>query len=115
MTVCQLYAQRQTPPTGEVRLKARAIMGPRHGAAFVDPDCPPGSAITFRFADHLPPNSTAAQFDRALTGDVMDLSLRTFDSQVVGTYTAASEANPRGMFSVDHVDWFRKQPPPTSP
>ena len=114
MTVCQLYAQRQTPPAGEVRVKARALMGPRHGAAFVDPSCPPGTAITFRFADRLPPNSKAAQFDRALTGDVTDLSLRTFDAEVVGTYTAASEANPRGMFSVDHVDGFRKQPSPKS-
>lgn len=111
MTVCQLYASRQSPPAGEIRLKASAYMGPRHGAIFVDPLCPPGTAIGFRFADQLPPTSKAAQFDRALTGDVMDLSLRAFDVEVVGTYTAASEANPRGLFYVNHVDWFRKQPP----
>ncbi|MEY2153018.1 hypothetical protein AB7849_19090 [Rhodanobacter sp. 115] len=114
MTVCQLYASRQSPPMGEIRLKARALMGPRHGAAFVDPHCPPGTAIGFRFADHLPPTSKAAQFDRALTGDVMDVSLRVFDAEVIGTYTAASEANPRGLFYVDHVDWFRKKPSPRS-
>lgn len=111
VTVCQLYAQRQTPPVGEVRLQARALMDPRHGAIFVDPHCPPGTAIPFRFVDHLPPASKAAQFDHALTGDVMDLSLRSFEAEVIGTYTAASEANPRGLFYVDQVVWFRKQPP----
>lgn len=115
LTVCQLYARRQTPPVGEVRLQARAFKDPRHGAIFVDPHCPPGTAIGFRFADHLPPTSKAAQFDQALTGDVMDLSLRSFEVEVIGTYTAASVANPRGLFYVDHVAWFHKQPPPKSP
>ena len=110
MTVCQLYAVRQSPPSGEVRLTASAYMAPRHGAEFVDSHCPHGTAIDFRFADHLPPNSKAAEFDRALTGDVMDLSLRAFDAEVIGTYTAASEANPRGLFYVERVDWFKKQP-----
>lgn len=114
MTVCQLYAKRQSPPAGEIRLRARALMGPRDGAVFVDPHCPPRTAIGFRFADHLPPTSKAAQFDRALTGDVMDVSLRVFDAEVIGTYRAASETSPRGLFYVDHVDWFRKQPPPKS-
>lgn len=111
MTVCQLYAQRQAPPAGEVRIQARALMGPRHGAIFIDPHCPPGTAIPFRFADHLPPDSQASQFDHALTGDVMDLSLRSFDAAVTGTYTAASETNPRGLFTVVRVAWFRKSPP----
>jgi hypothetical protein len=114
MTVCELYASRQSPPVGEIRLKARALMGPRDEAVFVDPHCPPRTAIAFRFADHLPPTSKAAQFDRALTGDVMDLSLRVFDAEVIGTYKAASETSPRGLFYVDHVDWFRKQPPSQS-
>lgn len=114
MTVCQLYAGRQSPPMGEIRLKARALMGPRDEAVFVDAACPPRTAIAFRFADHLPLSSKAAQFDRAMTGDVMDGSLRVFDAEVVGTYTAASETSPRGLFYVDHVDWFRKQPPPKS-
>lgn len=111
MTVCQLYAVRQSPPSGDIRLQASAYSAPRHGAEFVDSHCPHGTAIDFRFADHIPPNSKAAQFDRALTGDVMDLSLRAFDVEVVGTYTAASEANPRGLFYVKRVDWFKKQPP----
>lgn len=113
-TVCQLYSLRQSPPSGEIRLKASAFRDLRHGAIFVDPHCPPGTAIAFRFADHLPLSSKAVQFDHALTGDVMDLSLRRFEAEVIGTYTAASEANPRGLFYVDHVDWFRKQPPPKS-
>lgn len=41
----------------------------------------------------------------------MDLSLRAFDAEVIGTYKAASETSPRGLFYIDHVDWFRKQPP----
>lgn len=84
-------------------------MGPRDEAVFVAPNCPPRTAIAFRFADHLPPTSKAAQFDRALTGDVMDLSLRVFDAEVIGTYIGASETSPRGLFYVDHVAWFRKQ------
>jgi len=114
MTVCQLYATRQSPPAGEIRLKASAYMGPRDEAIFVDHHCPPRTAIAFRFADHLPPTSKAAQFDRALTGDVMDVSLRAFDAEVIGTYTAASATSPRGLFYVDHVDWFRKQTPQQS-
>jgi hypothetical protein len=114
MTVCQLYGVRQSPPAGDIRLKASAYAGPRHGAEFVDSHCPHGTAIDFRFADHLPPNSKAAQFDQALTGDVMDLSLRAFDAEVIGTYTAASAANPRGLFYVERVDWFKKQPPQPS-
>ncbi|BFI95004.1 MAG: hypothetical protein RSP_05140 [Rhodanobacter sp.] len=111
VTVCQLYDQRQSPPAGEVRFQARALMGPRHGAIFMDPHCPPGTAIPFRFADHLPPDSQAVMFDHALTGDVMDLSLRSFDAEVTGTYAPATTINPRGLFTVDRVVWFRKSPP----
>ncbi|TAL73376.1 MAG: hypothetical protein EPN56_08200 [Rhodanobacter sp.] len=111
VTVCQLYDQRQSPPAGEVRFQARALMGPRHGAIFMDPHCPPGTAIPFRFADHLPPGSQAMKFDHALTGDVMDLSLRSFDAEVAGTYAAASAINPRGLFTVVRVAWFHKSPP----
>lgn len=113
MTVCQLYAQRQTPPAGEVQFQARALMDPRHGAIFLDPHCPPRTSIPFRFADHLPPDSQAVMFDHALTGDVMDLSLRSFDAEVTGTYAPASDANPRGLFTVIRVAWFRKSPTKT--
>lgn len=111
MTVCALYATRQAPPAGSVQVTARVVMDPRHGAVLVDPHCPPGTAIGMRFTDPLPAHSQAEAFDHALTGNPMDLSLRSFEAEVSGTYTAASEANPRGLFVVDHVAWFRKQPP----
>ena len=68
MTVCQLYAVRQAPSSRDIRLTAAVYKDPRHDASFVDHHCPPGTAIGLRFADHLPPRSKAAQFDKALTG-----------------------------------------------
>lgn len=111
MTVCQLYTARRAPPTGEIRVKATAYMGPRHGAILVDAGCPPGATIPFRFADDLPRKSVAAMFDRALTGDVMNLSLRAFNVQAIGRFSASSESNPRGLFYIEKVDWFKPRDP----
>ncbi|KAF1004536.1 MAG: hypothetical protein GAK28_03913 [Luteibacter sp.] len=47
-------------------------------------------------------------FDQALTGDVMDRSLRAFDVRVIGHFTGASVANSHGMFHIEDVEWFRR-------
>lgn len=114
MTVCQLYASRQSPPKEKVRIIATAWMDLGHGAMLQDSKCPPGATIDFRFAEHLPAHSTASKFDQALTGDVMNRSLRIFQVQVIGRFSAASQSNTHGMFYIEQVDWFKQQLPSPS-
>ncbi|MDR3445448.1 MULTISPECIES: hypothetical protein [unclassified Dyella] len=106
VTICQLFRERASPGAERVRVRATAWMAPRHGAILEDSSCARGEVIGFRFVDHIPPKSKAALLDKALTGDVMDLSLRSFDVDVEGLFTAATEANPKGLFYIDHVNGF---------
>lgn len=113
-TVCKLYATLSSPPPGRVHIKAIVYKGPRHGAILTDPQCP-GKTIGLRLPDHIVPGSSVAKFNAALTGDVMDLSLRIFEVEVSGVVKAANPSQPDALFMVDHVDHFKKRDAAPSP
>lgn len=105
-TVCQLYGSESG--AHRVHLSSVAIMDARHGARLIDPGCK-GVSVGFRFADGLAPTLKAHQFDVALSGDPMDLSLRIFTVTLAGTFDPSATGNPHGLLTVDRVDTFAKQ------
>lgn len=108
MTVCQLYTHRNSPPKEWIRVKATTFTDLRHGSILVDPNCPPGETIAFRFAAKLGPHSAATRFKEALNENPMRLTLRKFKVEVVGRFHQASPANTHGLFYIKKVDWFRR-------
>jgi hypothetical protein len=44
-----------------------------------------------------------------MRGDVMDLSLRTFDVQVAGVLNPTGPSMPEPLLVIDRVDGFRRQ------
>ena len=107
VSVCELHATLASPSPGRVRVKAMLYAGPRHGTVLTDARCP-GKSIGVRFADSIPPGSKLSRFEKALTGDVMDLSLRAFEVQVSGAIRPAGPNVPKALLVIDRVDSFRK-------
>jgi hypothetical protein len=105
-TVCQLQAG--APAARRVHMTAVAIQDPRHGARLIDPSCK-GVNVGFRFADGLDAASKAKQFDAALSGDPMDLTLRIFTVTLSGLFDPKATGNPHGLLTVDRVQTFAKQ------
>ncbi|BDU20130.1 hypothetical protein [Dyella sp. GSA-30] len=106
-TVCELYSHLTSPLPGRVHLKAIVYRGPRHGAVLTDPQCP-GKAIGLRLSDSVSPETSVAKFNTALTGDVMDLSLRVFDVEASGILKASGPSRPEAFLLIDHVERFKK-------
>jgi len=108
MSVCALYATLASPPPGRVDVKAVLYAGPRHGTILTDARCP-GKSVGVRFADSKPPGSNLNRLEKALTGDVMDLSLRAFEVQVSGVIRPAGPNVPKALLIIDRVDSFKAQ------
>ncbi|WP_157510836.1 hypothetical protein [Frateuria sp. Soil773] len=108
-TVCQLYANRQASQGEMIRVRATAWVALRHGGALLqDPDCPK-VAIGFGFADDAMTRPKVEKLDRAMTGDVMDLTPRIFEVQVIGVFSAPTDSEPTGSFTVHDVEWFEQR------
>ncbi|NID14506.1 hypothetical protein [Luteibacter yeojuensis] len=107
-TVCELHDALASPPSGRVHVKALLFAGPRHGTILTDARCR-GKSVGVRFVDPIPSGSTLERFEKALSGDVMDLSLRAFEVQVSGVVKPAGPGMPESLLVIDRVDSFSKQ------
>jgi len=111
VTVCELFQHGDEKFDRRLRIEATAWVDFGHGAMLKGASCNKGETIDFRFSDRYPKNARTEAFDKALTGDVMDHSLRVFDVRIVGRFAPASRVNGHGMFEIEDVEWFRKSRP----
>ena len=117
-SICEL-AGMAGDTNSSVRVRSVYLSDLHHGGVLIDKSCP-GVVMRLDWPSEEPRHRSITNFERALYGDVADLSLRQFEIEFVGSVTwdtspgerrdARGLEKPRGLVRMQRVWTYAKWP-----
>jgi len=118
-SICELARMAEEAKSTNVRVRSVYLSDLHHGGVLIDKSCQ-GVVMSLDRPSDEPRHRSIANFERALSGDISDLSLRQFETEFTGTVTwdtstgerrdARGLEKPRGLITMQRVWSYAKWP-----